>query len=107
MVTTLPKTVPINQINLPNNRAPMVLPNLRPTNDWQKWFTNVQIALNTYSPISFRAAVPSDPSDGVFGKGQIIFNINPTPGGFIGWVCTTSGTAGVDAVFKTWGAISS
>lgn len=40
------------------------------------------------------------PSSGVWAQGDIIFNINAAAGGAPGWVCTTSGTAGVDAVFK-------
>lgn len=102
--------VPQNQINLPNNRAPLVDDKKLVTNEWQKWFNNVQVALNTYNTISFAAAMPSHPADGNFGKGQIIFNTAPTPGGYIGWVCTTGGIAGAltnPAVFKTWGPIDS
>lgn len=47
----------------------------------------------------------SVPTSGEYTRGDIIFNRNPSAGGKIGWVCTTSGTAGVDAVFKPWGAI--
>ncbi len=35
--------------------------------------------------------------------GDIVYNINPTPGGSIGWVCTTSGNP---ATWKTFGVIS-
>lgn len=47
----------------------------------------------------------SAPTSGEWGKGDIVFNQNPNPGGFVGWVCTQAGTAGVDAVFKGFGRI--
>lgn len=34
------------------------------------------------------------PTAGTWNLGDIVYNTKPTPGGFIGWVCTTSGTAG-------------
>lgn len=41
-----------------------------------------------------------EPTSGVFNQGDWILKDNPTAGGSPGWVCTTGGTAGVDAVFK-------
>lgn len=35
--------------------------------------------------------------------GDVIYQANPTAGGFIGWVCTTAGTPGT---WKTFGAVS-
>lgn len=104
---TYPYTLTQNKINLPNNRSPMVDRDLTPTNEWQKWFNNIQIALNTYASITFGDSVPTS---GTYAKGNIIFNSAPTPGGKIGWVCTTSGTASSTpgpgiAVFKEWGPI--
>lgn len=34
------------------------------------------------------------PDEGVFEKGTIVFNTNPTNDSFIGWVCIESGTPG-------------
>lgn len=45
------------------------------------------------------------PSSGTWQRGDVIFNAAPSAGGKVGWVCTTAGTAGVDAVFKPFGAI--
>ena len=44
------------------------------------------------------------PTDVVYEKGDIIWNSNPAPSGFIGFVCIESGTPGV---WKSFGAISS
>lgn len=44
------------------------------------------------------------PTDGVYEKGDIIWNSNPAPSEFIGFVCIVSGTPGV---WKSFGAISS
>lgn len=43
------------------------------------------------------------PVSGAHLQGDIVWNTAPSSGGFIGWVCTTSGTPGT---WKTWGAIS-
>jgi hypothetical protein len=42
----------------------------------------------------------AEPSSGEYARGDVIFNQNPSAGGSMGWVCTTGGTAGTDAVFK-------
>ena len=34
------------------------------------------------------------PKDGQYNKGDIVWNNNPTPGNYIGWVCVTPGTPG-------------
>ncbi len=41
----------------------------------------------------------SVPSEGVFNKGDVCWNINPAPGNFIGWVCISAGTPGQWAPF--------
>lgn len=97
---TFPNTIPQNQINLPNNRAQLVDKDSKPTAEWQKWFTNVQIVLNTYSNIAFGDAIP-DPAIPA-APPQIVFNNAPTAGGKIGWVCVS---AGPPAVWKEWGPI--
>ena len=43
-------------------------------------------------------------TDVVYKQGDIIFNSRPTVGGFIGWVCVSSGNPGI---WKTFGVISS
>lgn len=43
------------------------------------------------------------PTTGTWEVGDIVFNIAPASGGFIGWVCVGAGTPGT---WKTWGAIS-
>lgn len=59
-------------------------------------------------PIVEQAPIQSSsaPSSGEWRVGDIIHNTSPSASGFIGFVCVTSGTAGVDAVFKTFGAIT-
>lgn len=42
---------------------------------------------------------------GNHGKGDIVFNINATAGGYAGWICTTASIAGAGAVWKQFGAI--
>jgi hypothetical protein len=34
------------------------------------------------------------PTDGTFRKGDIMYNTNPTPTGYVGWVCVREGTPG-------------
>lgn len=43
------------------------------------------------------------PVAGEHARGEIYFNVNPTAGGTVGWVCTTGGTPGT---WKTFGAIA-
>ncbi len=52
-------------------------------------------------------ASPGEPTSGSYATGDIIYNTNPVPGGHVGWVCTTGGTAGSTAVFKPFGGIES
>ncbi len=44
------------------------------------------------------------PTAGTCVKGDIAFNNNPSPGGYAGWICTTSGTPGT---WKGFGLIES
>jgi hypothetical protein len=43
------------------------------------------------------------PVSGTYNQGDIFYNVAPTAGGTIGWVCVTAGTPGT---WKTFGAIS-
>jgi len=42
------------------------------------------------------------PTTGEWSRGDIVWNRSPSPGGFVGWVCTTGGTPGT---WKGYGAI--
>jgi hypothetical protein len=50
--------------------------------------------------ITYGTAIPTT---GSYLAGSIVFNISPTAGSFVGWVCVTAGTPGT---WKTFGAIS-
>lgn len=52
-------------------------------------------------------SVSALPSSGDWVMGDVLFFNSPSPGGSAGWICTTSGTAGSTAVFKTFGSIAS
>jgi Pectate lyase superfamily protein len=43
------------------------------------------------------------PAAGTWTKGDLIYNTNPTPGGYVGWICTVSGTPGT---WKEFGLIA-
>ncbi|MCM3387355.1 hypothetical protein M3649_04300 [Ureibacillus chungkukjangi] len=49
--------------------------------------------------MNFLAAIPSI---GKWNVGEIVYNSNPTPGSYLGWVCTSAGTPGT---WKGFGAI--
>jgi hypothetical protein len=42
------------------------------------------------------------PTSGAHARGEIVWNMNPSAGGKIGWVCVTSGTPGT---WKPFGPI--
>lgn len=43
------------------------------------------------------------PTTGTWQRGDIVWNILPSAGGYVGWICTTAGTPGT---WKTFGAIT-
>lgn len=45
----------------------------------------------------------SAPIDGTWKQGDLFYHTAPAPGGYLGWICTASGTPGI---WKTFGAIS-
>lgn len=45
------------------------------------------------------------PTSGEYARGDLIWNISAAGSGKAGWICTTAGTAGSTAVFKTFAAI--
>ena len=53
--------------------------------------------------VTVRQRGAAAPTDGDYVIGDIIWDVAPTAGGTIGWVCITSGTPGV---WKTFGAIT-
>ena len=78
------------------------------------WYERVKFDLSTYrlylgdvgsseSSIQWGNAAPTS---GAYRVGDVIFNRTVAPSGFVGWVCTTAGTGGDGAVFKTFGAVS-
>lgn len=44
------------------------------------------------------------PTSGIYNKGDIVWNDNPKPTGYVGWICTREGTPGV---WKPFGQIAS
>jgi len=44
-----------------------------------------------------------EPTDGTYVKGDIVWNSDPSPTGYVGWVCTREGSPGV---WKSFGQIS-
>lgn len=64
--------------------------------------------IETAGPVSFegkRFEVGSDaPTSGSYRKGDIVWNADPKPTGYVGWICTKEGTPGV---WKSFGAIAS
>jgi len=48
------------------------------------------------------------PTAGSYKKGDLVYNSQPVAGGYIGWVCVTSGTFGTTSpTFKGFGVIQS
>ena len=62
------------------------------------------VKFTTSIPVNvFNGTATSAPTTGTYVIGDIVFNSSPTAGGYIGWVCTASGTPGT---WNTFGAIS-
>ena len=76
-----------------NNTSNGAIDNTKP------YFPN-GFALN---PNSSQNAAAAAPTTGSWVRGQIVWNISPSAGGFAGWICTTGGTPGT---WRTFGAIS-
>jgi hypothetical protein len=54
-----------------------------------------QVATFTSSPDLKQIAYDNtQPSAGAWNLGDMLYNTNPTPGGYVGWICTVSGTPG-------------
>jgi Pectate lyase superfamily protein len=61
---------------------------------------SLQFRINKASSVSYRSGVPTS---GTWSKGDLIYNTNPTAGGYVGWICTVSGTPGT---WKGFGLIA-
>ena len=69
-------------------------------------FTNdvsLQLEKNILENTPLVSAGALEPTFGTYTLSQIVYNSNPIPGGYIGWVCTTAGTVSN----STWTAINS
>ena len=64
--------------------------------------------IETAGPVSFEGkrfeVSSSEPKNGSYRIGDIVWNSQPRPTGFVGWICVKEGTPGV---WKTFGPISS
>jgi hypothetical protein len=65
--------------------------------------TGAIAALGGAAPGPFTPNGTQAPTTGTWAYGNLFWNSAPTPGGVIGWVCTTAGTPGT---WKGWGLIS-
>lgn len=59
--------------------------------------------LGNVAQMKFRGLAAAAPTTGSWLVGDIVYNTNPTAGGYVGWICVTAGTPGT---WKTFGAIS-
>ncbi|MDD9266520.1 right-handed parallel beta-helix repeat-containing protein [Paenibacillus sp. GCM10023248] len=54
---------------------------------------NMQLEKNILGNILMPSLASSVPSFGSYSVGELLYNTAPAPGGYIGWVCVTAGTA--------------
>ncbi|MEH6892583.1 hypothetical protein V7024_23570 [Bacillus sp. JJ864] len=54
---------------------------------------NSQLEKNILGNFPLVAMVSSEPTFGIYSRGELLLNMNPTVGGYVGWVCIISGTA--------------
>lgn len=56
-------------------------------------------SLDVGGPIKFNNVIHINgiepPKDGTYNRGDVVWNINPDKGSYVGWVCTRGGTPGV------------
>jgi hypothetical protein len=69
---------------------------------------DADVSLSTAGPVKIDGRKMQNgaaiPTAGVYAVGDIVWNTNPTPTGYVGWVCVRDGTPGT---WKAFGAISS
>jgi len=67
-----------------------------------------EVDITTARPVRFQEKLfevgDSEPSYGSYNRGDIVWNTAPNPTGYVGWICTKSGTPGI---WKPFGQISS
>ena len=58
-----------------------------------------RVALDVGGAIKFNNVIhirgTEPPHDGTYNKGDVVWNVNPDQGSYMGWVCTRSGTPGI------------
>ena len=69
---------------------------------------DADVSLSTSGPIKIEGkkmqSGSSAPSNGSYNLGDIVWNNNPQPTGYVGWICIREGTPGI---WKPFGTISS
>ncbi len=74
---------------------------------YKMWFENELMVGSASRGAAIKKSAGSPPSSGLAGRGDTVFNNNPTATGQpSGWNCITSGTNGVDAVYGVTSTIS-
>jgi hypothetical protein len=62
-----------------------------------------RVALHVNGSVKFndklQMSAPSAPTEGTFAQGDLVWNSNPQPRGYVGWVCTRAGSPGVWSPF--------
>lgn len=54
---------------------------------------NLQLEKNILGNILLASLASSEPTFGIYSRGELLYNSVPTAGGYIGWVCIATGTA--------------
>ncbi|MGD7009436.1 right-handed parallel beta-helix repeat-containing protein [Metabacillus sp. 84] len=81
--------------SLPKPRTIIVAQNNNSINSEIVFTKNLDLQLekNIVGNIPLPAAADSEPSTGTYMVGQIIYNVTPVAGGYVGWICVASGIA--------------
>ncbi|AUR94313.1 hypothetical protein NVP1193O_182 [Vibrio phage 1.193.O._10N.286.52.C6] len=77
------------------------------TQPYKMWFENELMVGSSARGAAIRKSAGVPPTSGLAGRGDTVFNNNPTAiGQPSGWNCITSGTNGIDAVYGVTSTIS-
>ncbi len=68
--------------------------------DMMEYSNSLQFRTKTENTVTYNITFPIT---GNYNKGDLIYNTNPTPGSYVGWICTVSGTPGT---WNTFGLIN-
>jgi hypothetical protein len=84
---------------LPRPKTVIVAQNNNKVNSNITFTANVNSQLEKFvlGDILIPILASSEPTFGVYSLGQVLYNSTPIPGGYIGWVCTKTGTANKNA----------